>query len=70
MDALSKAVSSRSADTGLPGGGCVQRGYDTLENRFDSTHGGFGREPKFPQPGEHSDCNQGEGLQPLGVKLR
>ncbi len=53
IQALSQAVSpSSSADTSLPGRGCVQRGYETLEGRFDSTHGGFGREPKFPQPGE------------------
>ncbi len=54
IEALSQAVSSsHSQDTSLPGAGCVQRGYNTLEERFDSTHGGFGREPKFPQPSEN-----------------
>ncbi len=57
IEALSQAVSlSSSADTSLPGRGCVQRGYEMLEGRFDSTHGGFGREPKFPQPGINQQC--------------
>ncbi len=58
IEALSQAVSSsHSPDTSLPGAGCVQRGYNTLEDRFDSTHGGFGKEPKFPQPGDDKACS-------------
>ena len=53
MEALSKAVSAgpSSQAGGLPAAGCIQRGYQTLEQRFDSKYGGFGSAPKFPQPG-------------------
>ena len=37
---------------GLPGTGCIQRGYEMLEKRFDSKYGGYGNAPKFPQPSE------------------
>ena len=43
---------SSSGDQGLPGAGCIQRGYEMLEKRFDSKYGGYGSAPKFPQPSE------------------
>jgi len=49
MDLLSKSLET-SGESGLPGRGCIQQGYEMLEKRFDQTHGGFGNAPKFPQP--------------------
>ena len=55
MDLLSKSLET-SGDHGLPGRGCIQRGYEMLEKRFDKTHGGFGNAPKFPQPSKFIAC--------------
>ena len=57
IDAISKAVSvsgkrEGEGGGGLPGTGCIQRGYEMLEKRFDSKYGGYGNAPKFPQPSE------------------
>ena len=52
INAISEAVSASRADQGLPGTGCIQRGYEMLEKRFDSQYGGYGNAPKFPQPSE------------------
>ena len=57
IDAISKAVSvsgkgQEGEGGGLPGTGCIQRGYEMLEKRFDSKYGGYGNAPKFPQPSE------------------
>ena len=54
MAALSKSLSTEGEGAkegvGLPGTGCIQRGYEMLEKRFDEELGGFGKAPKFPQP--------------------
>ena len=52
IDAISKAIAVSAGEQGLPGTGCVQRGYEMLEKRFDSQYGGYGNAPKFPQPSE------------------
>ena len=52
IDAISQAIAVSDSDGSLPGTGCIQRGYETLEKRFDSQYGGFGNAPKFPQPSE------------------
>ena len=57
IDAISEAVSvsgkGKEGDGGgLPGTGCIQRGYEMLEKRFDSKYGGYDNTPKFPQPSE------------------
>ena len=52
IDAISKAIAVSGGEQGLPGTGCVQRGYEMLEKRFDSQNGGYGNAPKFPQPSE------------------
>lgn len=54
MEAISKAVAVAPSDPDLPGTGCIQRGYQLLESKFDTDYGGFGSAPKFPQPGECS----------------
>lgn len=54
IDAISKAISVSDSDDSLPGTGCIQRGYETLDKRFDSQYGGFGNAPKFPQPSKPS----------------
>jgi len=51
MEAISKAVAVAPSDPDLPGTGCIQRGYQLLESKFDTDYGGFGSSPKFPQPG-------------------
>ena len=51
MEALSKAIAVAPSDPSLPGMGCIQRGYNLLESKFDTEYGGFGGSPKFPQPG-------------------
>lgn len=51
MEALSKAIAVAPSDPSLPGTGCIQRGYNLLESKFDTEYGGFGGSPKFPQPG-------------------
>ena len=51
IDVLSQAIAVSPSDDSLPGTGCVQRGYEMLEKKFDSEYGGFGSTPKFPQPG-------------------
>ena len=50
IDAISEAVSVSHGEQGVPGTGCIQRGYEMLEKRFDSKYGGYGNAPKFPQP--------------------
>lgn len=51
IDALSESVSSSDGESsGVPGTGCIQRGYEMLDKRFDEELGGFGNAPKFPQP--------------------
>ena len=50
--AISEAVSVSVGEQGVPGTGCIQRGYEMLEKRFDSKYGGYGNAPKFPQPSE------------------
>ena len=53
ISAIAEAATvSSSGDQGLPGAGCIQRGYEMLEKRFDSKYGGYGSAPKFPQPSE------------------
>ena len=52
IDAISKAIAVSADEQGLPGTGCVQRGYEMLEKRFDGQYGGYGNAPKFPQPSE------------------
>ena len=51
MEAISKAIAVAPSDPNLPGTGCIQRGYQLLESKFDVDYGGFGSAPKFPQPG-------------------
>jgi uncharacterized protein YyaL (SSP411 family) len=51
MKALEEStVLSLSEESSLPAAGCIQRAADALDKSFDETHGGFGRQPKFPQP--------------------
>ncbi len=51
IDILSKSIAGSDSEvSGLPGTGCIQRGYEMLEKRFDEKLGGFGNAPKFPQP--------------------
>ena len=54
IDAIFEAVSvsGKGQEGGLPGTGCIQRGCEMLEKRFDSKYGGYGNAPKFPQPSE------------------
>ena len=51
ITALQDSVTICPADPQLPGSGCIQRGAETLAKSFDKEYGGFGRRPKFPQPG-------------------
>ena len=55
IDLLAKAVTVTPSDEGLPGTGCIQQGYEVFERQFDAELGGFGKAPKFPQPGNDSD---------------
>lgn len=39
------------ADLGCPGRESVSKCYDMLQTSYDEELGGFGKAPKFPQPG-------------------
>ena len=52
MEALEKSAVIRSKDPQMPGSACIQRAAESLQKNFDKKYGGFGRHPKFPQPGE------------------
>ncbi len=45
-------VSADSADRRVAGVETLAAGVEQFEQTFDSTHGGFGRAPKFPRPAE------------------
>ncbi len=50
-DGVARAISRRPAASAmLPTEGEMEAAVDTILSTFDSTHGGFGRAPKFPQP--------------------
>ena len=57
MEAISKVIAVAPSDPNLPGTGCIQRGYQLLESKFDVDYGGFGSAPKFPQPGGYSNVS-------------
>ena len=52
LDALLQgtAVQSQGSEI-LPPEDCIQKGYEQMEKGFDKEKGGFGKAPKFPQPG-------------------
>ena len=60
VDVLSKSLTGSSKESSIPGTGCIQRGYEMLEKRFDEQLGGFGNAPKFPQPSMCIGINFGQ----------
>ena len=53
IDALMKGTTIKpvSGDNYIPSTDDVRKGLTQLANSYDSTLGGFGTAPKFPQPG-------------------
>ena len=45
-----KSLSTRAGEAGGDRGVLIERAYDSLARSEDDGYGGFGREPKFPQP--------------------
>lgn len=50
LQILKDAVTVQPKELRLPGSSCIQRAAELFDKRFDSKHGGFGDQPKFPQP--------------------
>jgi uncharacterized protein YyaL (SSP411 family) len=61
----------------LPGPGALEKAYQVFRRSFDSTHGGFGRAPKFPRPSvfnfllrHHAATKNEEALEMVTETLR
>ena len=48
-DGFSKTLTLGTSSESLPDD-VIERAQDSLQNRFDEDHGGFGTHPKFPSP--------------------
>lgn len=54
LDALSRGTMLTGAsDLGIPGQESVLKCYQMLKDSYDEELGGFGKAPKFPQPGRY-----------------
>ena len=57
VQALSQMDDTRSkTDSSVPSKSLLKKGYAMLASSYDSDLGGFGKAPKFPQPGKIVVC--------------
>ena len=55
LDALQEAADVSSGwDAAMPDMSAIRKCYQQLSKSYDSAMGGFGKAPKFPQPGMFS----------------
>ena len=51
LDALMKSMSDKKLKQVLAGQSCIEQCFSQLRDAYDEELGGFGKQPKFPQPG-------------------